>query len=107
MNKSGLALTGRGEAREFADGIHDAGLLLLGQVVEEGEPHEAVADVLGDRAVARQCPEASAHLREVEREVVEDGEDASRLEIRDQALARLPRREDQVEEVKGLLPVAG
>ena len=46
----------RREAREVANGVHDAVLLILRQVLEEGEPQETAAEVLGDRAVARAAP---------------------------------------------------
>src|SRR4029078_4240560 len=52
---------------ERAQALDHVVLVRLAEVVVEGQPEQAVAQILGDRAVPGLASQALAHLREVER----------------------------------------
>src|SRR5581483_12101877 len=79
--------------------LNDAGLGFVGQVEEERQPDQAVADVLRNGTRARDAAEAAAHFRKVQRQIVEDGVDLALFQVQDQVVAILQARHQQVKKV--------
>ena len=67
--------------------LHDFFQIIRVEVIIKGQPQQAVAQVFGDRAVARAAAKLTAHLGEVQGQVVEDRQDAAAFEVGDQGLA--------------------
>jgi len=81
-------------------------LFLIGELVEEGQPHESVANVCRHRAGAVGAREvASGKLRLVKREVVKHRVDSAFPEVSDECGATRERGHQQVIHVPGLLAV--
>ena len=82
-------------------------LIGFGETVEEWETDETLAHVLGYREVAGGVTVTATHLGSMEWLVVEDGENAVLFQGSDQAVARIRRGEQHIEEVVGLFAVLG
>ena len=80
-------------------------LLRVGERVEERQAQQAVAHVLSHPAAARLPAEPPAHLRKMQRDVVEDREDPAGFQVLDELLAVLHRAHEHVEHVIRLLAV--
>ena len=92
--------------REFFDGGRHSGLFGLRQTVVEGQPHQTVAKVFRHRTIPRFAPETPAHGREMERQIMEDAQDATRLKMVDEGLPLRQGWQQQVVHVPGLFALA-
>jgi hypothetical protein len=78
--------------REGADRIDDFDLILLAQAEKQRKSDQTIADALGDRTIAGPAIERAANVRDVERLVMEDSQDPTFPQVRDQPLPGLEAR---------------
>ena len=62
-------------------------LIGVSQPVMEWQSHQAIADILGDRAIARLAAHFTTHFRSVQWQIMENADDALYSEVGDQCLA--------------------
>ena len=55
------------------DRFNDSILLFIGEVIEEWQAHQLIADALSYRAITRLSAKAHAHIRKVQGQVMEHG----------------------------------
>ena len=72
-----------GSQREGADTFHYLTLFGFRQVVLKGKTQQPIADRLGNRALTRPSAELHAHLGKMQRQVMEDAQDAAALQVID------------------------
>src|SRR3954466_8933658 len=73
---------------EIFDRIDNTLLLGVAELVVKRQSQQAIAEAFGDRAIAGLSTKLFAHVRQIQRQIMENAEDAARLEVRDQ---RRPR----------------
>ena len=71
-------------------GSGDLLLFAFAEVVVEGQTQQSLAHLFGDRVVRGTARKLQSRLRKMKRSVVEDAENALRLQLRDQPLSTAP-----------------
>ena|SRR5437016_2965701 len=77
---------------ELFDRTYDVRLIVLCEVVIEGQPEQAGTEVLGDGTLA--CPEFHSHRRQMQGNVVEHAQYPLLFQVRDQGLPAFQRGKD-------------
>src|SRR5207253_5730254 len=88
------------------DCVYDARLIFLSQIVIERQPQQAIAYILGDRAIAVSSAKSATHDREVQRQVVENARNAAIFQVSNHCLALRKRGYEQIKHVVRLLAMA-
>src|SRR5579864_1410214 len=85
--------------------IDDLRLFRFRKIVVEGQTKQAIADSFSHGALAWPAAEFPAHLGEMQREIMKNGQNTARFEVRDQRLPGIERRHHDIKHVKRLLAV--
>src|SRR6266436_1557506 len=89
----------------LADSVDHPGLFRLAHLIIKGESNEAIAQFFSDRAVTACATVTPAHVGSVQRHVVENAENLTLFQMRDEPTPLFERRQQQVKHVVGLIAV--